>query len=410
MRIQITLMTALAALLTAVAATAPAATVVWTGGGANTNWNNPDNWSGGIIPLDANENDILTYSGTPSPQTTSTNNVQNLFDISHIIFDSTLTLSVTVGGNSIRPSGVTDVIQNSSFTQTISSAIESLGDFAVGGTGSGKLVLGGNLTITGQNNRTATFAINDFDVDFNGNFTLAQGRTWNISKSGSGTLKLAGSANAVNGTTTITAGTLLLTGTLNGGTVNVNGGVLQGTGTMHATATNPASVSQTVNINNGGTIAPGESAGTLTLGANTTSLNFAVGSTYAWELAALSTANPGTDFDLLQQNSGNLIINGGALLPTFIGSASAPSLSNAFWQNTQSWIVINNTGAGTATGALTVDNTAWASEGFFATAIGGTGNDLILTWTPIPEPASLALVAAGAVLLVPRRKRANAWA
>jgi hypothetical protein len=180
---------------------------------------------------------------------------------------------------------------------------------------------------------------------------------------------------------------------LRGGIVNVTGGVFKGTGTVQGiSGTNML----TMTVSGTGTLAPGGSVGTLTFGGDTNSLAF-TGGTYEWELGALSTANPGVDFDQIVMTSGNLNITGGALKPVFIGAATAPDLSEAFWQSARSWVVVDNTGSGTASGTLAVDNSAWASHGSFSTLV--NDNDLLLNWTPIPEPASLGLLALGGLLM-----------
>lgn len=183
-----------------------------------------------------------------------------------------------------------------------------------------------------------------------------------------------------------------------GGILDITGGTFKGTGTARGVS---SSNQLKMTVSDSGKLAPGASVGTLTLNTNVDFLSF-TGGEYEWELGALSTSNPGVDFDQILMNSGNLTITGGVLKPVFIGSATAPDLSEVFWQSDRSWVVINNTGAGTATGMLEVDNSAWAAHGSFSTMI--DGNDLILTWSVIPEPASLGLLALGGLLMRRNRK------
>ena len=85
-----------------------------------------------------------------------------------------------------------------------------------------------------------------------------------VNKTTSGTLTLAES-NTWTGATNVNAGTLRVNGTL-GGTSGVavnTGGTLGGTGTINSAA----------NVNAGGTLAPGNSIGTLTLGTANLTLN-----------------------------------------------------------------------------------------------------------------------------------------
>lgn len=96
-----------------------------------------------------------------------------------------------------------------------------------------------------------------------------------LTKTGAGALVLTGNNAAYAGGTTVEAGTLAVNGTL-GGTLNVLGaGRLQGTGTVGSTTL-------------AGTIAPGNSIGTLTVNGNYTQ---APGSTYEVEVDPASTAS-----------------------------------------------------------------------------------------------------------------------
>lgn len=125
-------------------------------------------------------------------------------------------------------------------------------------------------------------------INGNGNCEFKQSAdgTYNEVISGSGTLIKSGTAkltidalsnnSGFTGDTQINAGNLVLNGQL-GGDIAVNStGTISGTGIANGTVT----------VNNGGTIAPGNSIGTLTVGDYTSN----IGSTYNVELNGSSTA------------------------------------------------------------------------------------------------------------------------
>lgn len=244
-----------------------------------------------------------------------------------------------------------------------------------------------NITLSGAGSRTVT-------TTGTGNYifqNLSGPAATGLTKAGGGTLTLAGT-NTFAGPLTIDAGTLHVTGTKSGagavtvGTASATAvpGVLSGTGTVFGAVT----------VRAGGIVAPGASTGILTLNGGAT---FETGSTYLWELAANTTGGPGTNFDQLDHSFSATVIQSGAkLVPSFIGSATAPDGVTAFWQTNQQWFVIGTQSIASGSPFL-VDNTAWASFGSFTTTLGASGG-VSLRWTPVPEPASI--LAVGAITLI----------
>jgi autotransporter-associated beta strand protein len=231
---------------------------------------------------------------------------------------------------------------------------------------------------SGAGTNTLTVGANDVSSTFGGVIQNGATRSVGLTKTGAGTLTLT-NANTYTGPTTVNGGTLLvssgggLTGTAS---VTVNSGGTLGGGGL---------ISGAVTVNAGGSISAGTSPGTLTL-AN--GLDLSAGGTNVWELGANSTANAGTDFDQLFLVGGTLVLGGSSeLLIKFVSPATAPDISNPFWQQTNQWTIIaldtgvSNPGPTTFSAIRGANNTA----GVFTTAADGSGN-IVLTYTPTNTP------------------------
>ena len=183
----------------------------------------------------------------------------------------------------------------------------------------------GNLTLTGNSSLdwsidvgTLTTAAERFGgnafVDANGTLIFDQANdaeyggvftgSGNFVKSGSGALVYNGDSTAYSGTTTIAAGQFIVgsdmahAGAVLGGSVTVgNGATLGGHGTLGA------GIGSVVTIGSGGTVAPGNSIGTVTVAGDFLQ---AAGSTYLAEIA------PDGSSDLIQV-TGTATINGGTV-------------------------------------------------------------------------------------------------
>ncbi len=228
-----------------------------------------------------------------------------------------------------------------------------------------------NITLT--NNSTAlapTIKAADasnvaHNITLSGNTSGAGG----LSKTGGGILTLNGT-NAFAGGTTVSAGTLLVgdashtAATL--GAVAVNGGTFGGYGTVGALA-----------INLGGTLSPGGSIGTLNAGTTTLAGN------YLAEIDATSS-------DLLAV-TGDLSLGGTLTISDLTGGAGsyAPSYTLATYtgQLSGSFASISGQPAG-----YTLDTST-------------AGQVRLVSSAPVPEPASLGILALGAAAMLTRRRK-----
>ena len=257
-----------------------------------------------------------------------------------------------------------------------------------------------NTVLTGTNALTFTG-----DVDLGGvtktltvsntaltTFTGVMTNSAALIKAGPGKLVFTGDNVSRTNITTVNNGTLILNNTSGSGTgsgaVIVNSpGVLGGSGIIAGAVT--AS----------GDISPGQSAGALTLGDG---LDLNSGGTYVWELAANSTNNPGTNFDILPVTGGNLFLGGVSKLSVnFTGSATIPDAGNPFWQSTRQWTIIALSGGATNIGPTvfpTIINGTNAA-GYFTNFADVTGSIVLqfipsaVAPTPPPQPVISPVIA-----------------
>jgi len=241
----------------------------------------------------------------------------------------------------------------------------------------------GNLTGTVAGTGTATITIgsgNTLTVNQSANTTFAgaiAGSGGKLTKNGTGSLTLSGT-HSYTGATTITQGTLNVTGSLNSGSAVSVSGTLSGNGTVGGAVT----------VNATGKVAPGSvGVGSITIGSG---LDMSAASAnYIWELGALSTSGPGTNFDQINLSGGAMTIGSGATLTldfTLLSSALRPGGGDAFWTTSEQWKIIDVNGS--SSGNFTAANIALINgtltQGTFSTSTGTGGNagDIFLNFTP----------------------------
>jgi len=284
-------------------------------------------------------------------------------------------------------------------------------------------------TLTGAANllagtHTAYMVLNDFGggtgaIITPGTFTPPEGTIVNaggtLTKSGTGNLILS-AANTYDGATTVAAGRLSVNDSLASSAVTVSGGTLGGSG----------SLAGTVAVQSGGTLAPGNSIESLAAGATT----FAGGATFAYEVD--SSAALGLAADLL-------VVTGDLSLSTDVNNRSPLAFVDIagtaapFGEDTTVFAMINYTG--TWNGGLfsyngqtladgsrfSVGSQQWEVDYNYAYDTGNptttrplnfqgdyapaSGSQTFVAVTAVPEPATLALLAAaGLAALTTRRK------
>jgi autotransporter-associated beta strand protein len=233
--------------------------------------------------------------------------------------------------------GATNAFSSSSAFTVASGATLNLASFnqSIGSlAGAGNVTLGSATLTTGNNNTSTTFS---GAISGSGGFT----------KIGSGTLTLSGSSS-YSGATAVSAGTLIVNGAIANSAVTVNSGAtLAGIGTVGATT-----------ILSGGTFAPGNSPGTMTVAGN---LAFQSGALY------LVQVNPST------ASSANVTTGGSA---TLAGTVLAAFASGSYVSRAYTILSAAGGRAGTFSGLTT----AGLPAGFTA-SLSYSATDAILNLT-----------------------------
>jgi autotransporter-associated beta strand protein len=393
-----------------------------------------------------------TYTGTTTVNggTLTLNNGSAIADTGAVVLANTSGVQVNVTGNetigSLQGGGGTGgtvsisasrtLTVNETSANTFSGVISGSGRFTKNG--SGTLILEGSNSYTGvttlntgtlrfssianggvasaigqSSNSSANLVLNGGTLDYTGStastdrgFTVSSNSSINVgsgvslnfsgSTTGGGTLTKAGlgtlefSGSSVGHTsTTVSAGSLLVSGSL-GGTIRVgNGGTLLGAGTIGGLTT----------LNSGANLTPGNGVGTMTF-QNGLTLN--AGSTVTMNIAGAVDGSA----DRINVSSGSLT-RGGTVVLSFDSS-----LPDAYSDFTRTYDLFSGSGTGNFTqvqlgglyaGSLTQAGSLWTQNngnGYVFTFDQSTG-DL----TVIPEPSTWALLSFGAAFVVWRVRR-----
>ena len=264
-----------------------------------------------------------------------------------------------------------------------------------------------------------TLSINQaYDSTFRGQIQGAGG----IVKLGTGQLRLEATGNFTGGTT-ITAGTLDIatTGALGSGNVTLNGatsnlklesGVTLANSILFGASggrlSGHGAFSSNVALGTNSVIAPGSSVGTLTF---TTGLSLLSGGSYAFEMQD-ALGGPGVGWDYVQVN-GPLTFGATPIAPFALNLISLNSggasgnPANFLSGSAYSWAIASATSfVNFNSSAVTINAanfTPALNGGTFSLSTSGT--NLLLNFTPVPEPSTWALLLAGLGLLGFRRFR-----
>jgi fibronectin-binding autotransporter adhesin len=259
-----------------------------------------------------------------------------------------------------------------------------------------------------------------------GNGAAASGTT-GANVSGGMTFQGAGTtiltaANTWTGNTTVSAGTLEVDGSLANTPVTVaSGATLAGKGTINNTGANAVTVN--------GTVAPGTASSTANL--TTGPQAWSAGGSYTWKLntnnatsnatASGGTTDPGgagANWDMVSVSTLNVASSGSFTINLTPFSGSGSNAFNA--QSPYTWSIADiSTGQGNYASLLahlqlnaaplaTATSTPANDYSLGLISDGGSGQDLVVNYSPAPEPTSMALLGLGAGgLLLRRRRRAS---
>lgn len=272
--------------------------------------------------------------------------------------------------------GNLNIASGATFSMDLSNTVNGLNDLG-----------GGGGTVFTQDAASVVLTVGDNDANGSFSGTIASttaGSTVGLTKIGNGTQTLSG-ANTYNGATTVNAGALIVNGTHTGvaGYTIAGGGTLGGSGAISAA------------VDLSGTLTPGTSPGTLTVGG----LTLQNGSTCVFELVNTASVHaPGAGNDLIDIN-GALTGLAATTVNIDVDAIGGGELSAA-----GTWtLALYDSLAGTG---IPMFNVTGVDAGY-SYAVNIVPDDLgvptgpgevQLTLTAVPEPGSFAIMCLGSIL------------
>jgi autotransporter-associated beta strand protein len=360
--------------------------------GADNTYSNPITITANTGTLRNTGNGTVVLTGTLTKNGSVLAFASGTFEVSGTILGSSDNSDLLVDGAAVTLStsnsynGPTIIRNRGSLTANVTGALPTTTRSAIimddSGSGYSNLILGANqqiASLTAPSTSTVALGSNTLTIGAaSGSSTFAggiSGSGGSLVKDDASTLVLSG-ANSYGGSTLVSAGTLVVNGSLGGGAVSVSG-TLTGTGTLGGNTT----------IQSGGTHAPGAvgGVGSQIISGN---LNYASDSIFLWDLNTNSTTNTGGGFDTVSAAGDITVDTTRSVFKVVFGSGvDVTNMADAFWNTphiTQNWSLASIFGQSFYAGTFQYVETNYPVTSYGSFSISGTN----LTWTAVPEPSS----------------------